>query len=108
MKNTECTIYITTKHGWTQSYRKEKNGWTQTGPNGIVRPLSAEQLLSHILPPLAAGNPDHLSVRVEPDVILAPLDRIAAQQPAPADPKRTGAGSDFAARNRRVLPEMAR
>ena len=38
MKNTECTIYITTKHGWTQSYRKEKNGWTQTGPNGIVRP----------------------------------------------------------------------
>jgi len=67
MKNTECTIYITTKHGWTQSYRKEKSGWTQTGPNGIVRPLSAEQLLSHILPLLAAGNPDHLSVRVEPD-----------------------------------------
>jgi len=65
MKNTECTIYITTKHGWTQSYRKGKNGWTQTSPNGIVRPLSAEQLLSHILPPLAAIG--HLSVRVEPD-----------------------------------------
>lgn len=32
-----------------------------------VRPLSAEQLLSHILPPLAAGNPDRLSARVEPD-----------------------------------------
>jgi hypothetical protein len=29
MKNTECAIYITTKHGWTQSYRKENNGWTQ-------------------------------------------------------------------------------
>jgi len=69
VKNTECTIYITTKHGRTWSYRKEKNGWTQTGPNGIVRPLSAEQLLSHILPPLATGNPDHLSVRVEPDDI---------------------------------------
>ncbi|MFA5771965.1 MAG: hypothetical protein WC974_04460 [Thermoplasmata archaeon] len=69
MKNTECTIYITTKHGWTQSYRKEKNGWTQTCPNGVVRQLSAEQLLSHILPPLAAGNQDHVSVRVEPDVI---------------------------------------
>jgi hypothetical protein len=66
MKNTECTIYITTKHGWTQRYRKEKDGWIQTGPNGVVRPLSAEQLLSHILP-LLAGNPDHLSVRVEPD-----------------------------------------
>jgi len=69
VKNTECTIYITTKRGWTQRYRRDKNGWTQTGPNGVVRPLSAEQLLSHILPPLAAGDPDHLSVRVEPDVI---------------------------------------
>ncbi len=71
MKNSECTIYITTKHGRTWSYRKEKNGWTQTGPTGIVHSLSAEQLLSHILPPLAAGNPDHLSVRVEPDDALA-------------------------------------
>ena len=67
MKNTECTIYITTKHGWTQSYRKEKNGWTQTCPDGMVRQLSAEQLLSHILPALAVGNPNRLSVRVEPD-----------------------------------------
>jgi len=62
MKNTECTIYITTKHGKTQSYRKGKNGWTQTSSNGTVRHLTAEQLLSHILPPLAIG---HLSVRVE-------------------------------------------
>jgi len=65
MKNAECTIYITTKHGWTQSYRKGKNGWTQTSPNGIVRPLTAEQLLSHILPSLAGIGP--LNVRVEPD-----------------------------------------
>ena len=63
MKNTECKIYIT-KHGSTQSYRKRKNGWEQTSPNGAVRPLSAEQLLSHILPLLAAGSPN--SIRVEP------------------------------------------
>ena len=63
MKNTECTIYITTKHSKTQSYRKGENGWTQTSSKGIVRHLTAEQLLSHILPPLAIG---HLSVRVEP------------------------------------------
>lgn len=69
MRNTECTIYITTKHGWTQRYRRDKNGWTQTGPNGVVRPMTAEQLPSHILPQLAAGNPDRLSVRVEPDGI---------------------------------------
>ena len=65
MKNTDCVIYITTKRGWTQIYLKEKNGWTQTGPNGIVRRLSAEQLLSHLLPPLAADNSGRLSIRVE-------------------------------------------
>jgi hypothetical protein len=64
MKNTECTIYITTKNGSTQIYRKGKNDWTQTSSKGIVRPLSAEQLLSHILPPLAIG---HVRVRVELD-----------------------------------------
>ena len=66
MKNNECTIYITTKSGWTQKYRKEKDGWTQTGPNGVVRSLSAEQLLSHILPLLTDGS-DHASVKVERD-----------------------------------------
>lgn len=65
MKNTDCVIYITTKRGRTWSYLKENNGWTQTGPTGIVHRLSAEQLLSHLLPPLAADNPGHLSVRVE-------------------------------------------
>ena len=65
MKNTECTISITTNSGKTmQTYRKGKSGWAQTSANGITRPLTAEQLLSHILPPLAFG---HLSVRVEPD-----------------------------------------
>jgi hypothetical protein len=63
MRNNECVVYITTKHGYTQSYRREKNGWTQTSPNGKVRPLSAEQLLSHILPSLAGIGP--LNVRVE-------------------------------------------
>jgi hypothetical protein len=70
MKNTECVIYITTKRGWTQTYLKEKEGWTQTGPNGIVRRMSAEQLLSHLLPPLAAGS-DRLSVRVERRTMVA-------------------------------------
>jgi hypothetical protein len=65
LRNNECTIYITTKHGYTQRYHKEKNGWTQTNPNGKVRLVSAEQLLSHILPSLAGIGP--LSVRVELD-----------------------------------------
>lgn len=65
MKNSECVIYITTKHGRTQTYLKEGDGWTQTSSTGVVRRLSAEQLLSHLLPPLAADDPGHLSVRVE-------------------------------------------
>jgi hypothetical protein len=63
MENTECTIYMTTKHGTTQTYRKGENGWTQTSSKGIVRRLTAEQLLSHLLPALSFG---HVSVRVEP------------------------------------------
>ena len=66
VKNTECTIYITTKRGFEQRHRRVKNGWTQTGPNGVVRPMTAEQLLSHLLPALAFG---HVSIRVEPDLI---------------------------------------
>ena len=53
MKNIECTIYITTKHGKIQTYHKGETGWIQTSSKGKVRSLSAEQLLSHILPPLA-------------------------------------------------------
>ena len=65
MKNFECTIYITSKHGWKQKYRKGKDGWIQTSSNGIERSLSAEQLLSHILPLLAGIG--HFIVRVESD-----------------------------------------
>lgn len=65
MKNSECTIYITSKHGWIQKYRKGKDGWIQTSSNGAERSLSAEQLLSHILPLLAGIG--YFTVRVEPD-----------------------------------------
>ena len=65
MKNSECTIYITSKHGWIQKYRKGKDGWIQTSSNGTVRALSAEQLLSHILPLLAEIG--QFTVNVEPD-----------------------------------------
>lgn len=65
MRNTAYVIHITTKRGRSWSYLKEDNGWTQTGPTGRVHRLSAEQLLSHLLPPLAADQPG-ISVRVEP------------------------------------------
>ena len=65
MKNSECTIYVMSKHGWIQKYRKGKDGWIQTSSNGAVRSLSAEQLLSHILPLLAEIG--QFTVNVEPD-----------------------------------------
>jgi hypothetical protein len=68
MRNHECTIYITTKRGWQQSYRKEKEEWIQTCPDGTRRVLSAEQLLSHILPLLVKGV-DRAGIRVEPDEV---------------------------------------
>ena len=64
MKNDECTIYIVTKNGSKQSFRKEKGGWIQISSRGIVRNCTAEQVLSHILPPLAFG---HVKLKVEPD-----------------------------------------
>ena len=36
MKNNECTICIATRHGYVQRYCKEKDGWTQTSPEGKV------------------------------------------------------------------------
>jgi hypothetical protein len=75
VRNTEAVIYMTTKRGRTWTYLKDKDGWTQTGPTGTVRPLSAEQLLSHLLPPLAAGNAAHCTVRVERRVSAVPPEK---------------------------------
>ena len=65
MRNAAYEIHVRTKNGRTWTYRKKDDSWTQTGPTGRVHLLSAEQLLSHLLPPLAADQPT-LSVRVEP------------------------------------------
>ena len=62
--NTDYVIQIKTKRGRTWSYVKEKNGWSQTASTGIVRQCSGDQLLSHLLPPLAGDQPG-LSVTVE-------------------------------------------
>jgi hypothetical protein len=55
------------KDRWLQKYRKEKEGLFQTSSKGTVKPCSAEQLLSHILPPLARIKGQHVTVKVEPD-----------------------------------------
>lgn len=52
MKNDEATIYLISPKGWKQVYRRKKGYWTQT-TNGVVRKMTSEQLLSHILPVIA-------------------------------------------------------
>ena len=55
---------IITKNGAKQSFRKGKNCWMQTSSKGIVRRCTAEQVLSHLLPPLAFGK---VTLKVVPD-----------------------------------------
>jgi len=63
MKNTECTIYISTKNGKTQIFHKGKNGWMQKSSAGKFYPMTAEQVLSHILPALAGKSKAILEVK---------------------------------------------
>ena len=73
MKNSECTIYIMLKDRWLQKFRKEKDSWSLTSSNGVVHSCSAEQLLSHMLPPLAGIKGKHVTVKVEPDGKLSDI-----------------------------------
>jgi hypothetical protein len=54
MRNNECIIKFLNKDGRVlQSFQKDKDGWYQTSSKGIIRRCTAEQTLSHLLPPLA-------------------------------------------------------
>ena len=67
MKNSECTIYIMFKDKWLQKFRKETDGWKEYSRNGRVRPCTAEQFISHILPTLAGIKGPNVTVKVDPD-----------------------------------------
>ena len=65
MKNDECIIYMITKGGSTQVYKKEGEVWTQESSRGIVRKMTAEQFLSHLLPALTPEYKNKVWIRVE-------------------------------------------
>ena len=65
MKNDECVIYMTTSGGSTQIYRKDGRGWTQKSSKGIVRRMTPEQFLSHLLPALTPEYKNKVWIRVE-------------------------------------------
>ena len=54
MRNDECIIrFLNTDGKVLQSFQKDREGWFQVSSKGIVRRCTAEQTLSHLLPPLA-------------------------------------------------------
>ena len=69
MKNNECTIFIIFKDEWIQKFRKEEDGWKLYSRNGTVRPCTAEQFISHLLPPLAGIKGPNVTLRVIRDKI---------------------------------------
>jgi hypothetical protein len=79
MKNDECIIYISNNKGRIlQSYRKIGDKWTQTTrSNGTVRTMTAEQLLSHILPPLAGVSAAKIKVEKLPPEARKNIDTRA-------------------------------
>jgi len=64
MRNDECIIKFLYKTKVIQSFQRDKDGWFQTSSRGIVRRCTAEQTLSHLLPPLA-GAKKNVVVMVE-------------------------------------------
>jgi len=64
MRNDECIIKFVHKGKVVQSFQRDKDGWFQTSSRGIVRRCTAEQTLSHLLPPLA-GVKKNVVVKVE-------------------------------------------
>ncbi len=59
MRNRDYVIYIVTKGGRSRAWAHQKAGdvWLRTGPDGQVWRMTAEQLLSHLLPVLAGDQP---------------------------------------------------
>jgi len=73
MRNDECIIKFLNKDGRVlQSFQRDKNGWFETSSKGIIRRCTAEQVLSHLLPPLAGVS--KAIVKVER---ILPRDRLA-------------------------------
>ena len=65
MKNDECITYLITKNGRKQIWYKDKEGWKQKSGKGIIRKVTAEQFLSHLLPALTKDYRNKVWIVVE-------------------------------------------
>ena len=67
MRNNECIIKFLNKNGRVmQVFQRDKEGWFETSSKGIIRRCSAEQTLSHLLPPLAGVSKAIVKVERKP------------------------------------------
>lgn len=68
MRNDEVIIKFLNKEGKVmQSFQRDEDGWFEISSKGIVRRCTAEQTLSHLLPPLAGVSRAIVKVeRIEP------------------------------------------
>ncbi len=60
LKNDSYTIYLGTKN-FTEKYHKDKKGWVKISARGKEFRMTAEQVLTHLLPAIA---------KVKPNIIL--------------------------------------
>ena len=65
MKNSDCIIYFITRGRSKQIWCKDKKGWKQKSGAGIIRRVTAEQFLSHLLPALTPAYKDKLKIVVK-------------------------------------------
>jgi hypothetical protein len=61
MKNSECSIFIR-YGGGVQKITREQSNWQMISQTGVLRPMTAEQVLSHMLPILAGQSKAKLQV----------------------------------------------
>jgi len=68
VRNDEVIIKFLNKEGKVmQSFQRDEDGWFEISSKGIVRRCTAEQTLSHLLPPLAGVSRAIVKVeRIEP------------------------------------------
>ena len=67
MKNDECTIYIMKGEKCINKFKKDMRKWNLTIATGRVFTCTCEQMVSHLLPALAFGSRDGITVKVVPD-----------------------------------------
>ena len=67
MKNDECTIYIMKGEKCINKFKKDRSGWSLTISTARAFPCTCEQMVSHLLPALAFGSRNGLTVKVVPD-----------------------------------------